>query len=736
MTQQEIQNFRNRVSAFIDQRRLRYAINEIKQMSSRRLAWEIDDKIKHTEQNYAYMLRYLTNGAADPGRGDIYDQLVADIYSLLDSLVAFIESNDSPAMYYASIRYNRMRHDNPSLPAMLDSYRAAADKVSLLSLVQTDDKTANAADRREMENLQQHIFTRIWASQHLSHDDAESITAILDDESVNIDMKQMVVSALMLALLQQYDRRKLNILISTYMTAQSIKVSSAALVGMLLSLWKYRDRPLTRPVADRLAAAKDGDKWASDLRVAFIEIIRARDTERINRKMRDELIPKMEKLRPEIEDRMRKAGINTEESTSIQENPEWQEMLDKTGVTDQLKEMMEIQMEGGDVMMSTFSHLKNFPFFQTISNWFLPFDGHHSSVAKTIDGLDILGDMMENAIFLCDSDKYSFMFALESVPSSQKELMISQLKSQSAGIYQAMSDMTAQQGAQSRRMAVNSYLQNIYRFFKLFPRKSEFYDPFDDRVNLVSVKALASDFSDTELLQVVAEFYFKLKYMQDALDVYTHLENILPGDAPRYQKMGYCHERLTHYREAIDCYQRAELLDASSAWTVRRIATCYRLLGQQDKALEYYRQLAAMLPDDLGASMLYGQSLLANGDYADAIKQFYKVEFLDEKSTKAWRPLAWTLFLSGDYEGANRYYKKILMDSPTSTDYLNMGHVALASGNIRDAVNHYTMSIKATQGDTEWFLHALRDDADAIAKAGVDTSLLPLIADATLYSLE
>ncbi len=734
MTQQEIKTFRERVAAFIDKRRLRDAINEIKELATRRLAWEIEDKIKQTEQNYAYMLRYLTEGAPDPDRQDVYDGLVAEVYGLLDSMISYMESAESPTLYYNKLRYEKKFPTVDKLGKLIAEYSDLSDRLSLFSLVtDTSNPDNEKSNRQKLEQVQADIFNYIWTKPLLNSEEKGQIMDLLSNEGMSTGVKQHVVSAVTLGLMQQYDRNKLEILISTYLSEAPMAVTSAALVGMLFGMWKYRNRPLTRRITDRLMTAKDKETWTSDLRTAFIEMIRARDTERINKKMREEVMPRMSKLRPDMLDKMRKTDINPLDAASLQENPEWQEMLDKSGVTDQLKEMMEIQMEGGDVMMSTFSHLKNFPFFSDISNWFLPFDRNHSAVVESMNELDIMGDMMENARMLCDSDKYSFMIMLKTVPASQKEMMVGQIKGQSEAIYETMnSTMTAQQ---DRRQTVNSYMQNIYRFYKLFGRRTEFYDPFDSGLNLISVAALADDFSDTEMLRVVAEFYFKLNYMKEALDVYNHLERLEAGDASRYQKMGYCYERLRDYDKAIEYYQKAELLDTSSAWTARRLATCYRLLGNHKEAMKYYKQLSEMLPEDLGAAMLYGQSLLENGEYGEALHEFYKVEYLDEKSTKAWRPLAWTLFLTGDMEGASRYYKKIVLDDPNANDYLNMGHVALATGNMREAVNNYTMAVKQMQGDTEWLIKALTDDEPALLQAGVDTRVLPLIADATLYQL-
>lgn len=735
MTNKEIKNFRSRVAALIDSRRLREAIAELKSMAQRRLAWAIGDRLEQTEQAYAYMLRYVADGVNDPERSSVYDGIVADLYSALDQLTHFLEKAESPSLYYSMVRTSELAQA-PGIPELLSQWAAAADKMSLFSIVASGDRSDSQTDRQALERLQRDLFVAIWTRALISPADRDALAQALVSDAYPRELKLHMVSALTLGLMQMWDPRKMEILIGAYMAPGDIKVTSAALVGMLLGLWMYRTRPLPKRVADMLAAAKDAPAWQSDLRIAYIELIRARDTERINKKINDEVIPDMLNLRPELMDKINGGQINPTDATSLQENPEWQELLDKNGITDKLKELTEIQMEGGDVMMSTFAHLKTFPFFNEISNWFLPFTIHHSAVADSASDMGIVAEMIENASFMCDSDKYSFMFALRMVPEQQRQLMASQFKAQSDNIYEAMSEAQGATAPEARRMAVNSYMQNIYRFFKLFSRRREFFDPFDSGINLISVPALASDFDDTELLSVVAEFYFKLNYMADALDVLKRLDAIEAGDAQRYQKMGYCAEHLRDYPLAISYYQKAELLDAQSVWTVKRLAACYRAVGDREKALQYYRRLATDQPDNLQLALFYGYALTESGDYAQAVKQFYKVEFLNEKTTKAWRPLAWTLFLTGDYEASKRYYDRILTDNPKPGDYLNIGHAHLASGDLREAINAYVLSVQLGGGDREAFMQSLADDSVHLTAAGVSPQMLPLIADAVFYALE
>ena len=58
------------------------------------------------------------------------------------------------------------------------------------------------------------------------------------------------------------------------------------------------------------------------------------------------------------------------------------------GITDKLRELGELQMSGADVYMSTFSQLKQFPFFRKISHWFYPFDPQYRDIAKLSLGND------------------------------------------------------------------------------------------------------------------------------------------------------------------------------------------------------------------------------------------------------------------------------------------------------------------------------------------------------------
>ena len=137
-------------------------------------------------------------------------------------------------------------------------------------------------------------------------------------------------------------------------------------------------------------------------------------------------------------------------------------MLDKTGIADKLKELTDLQMEGADVFMSTFSHLKSFPFFQSIQNWFLPLDPDHTALSGLFPGSggEMFKKMISASVLLCNSDKYSFCLSLSQVPDSQRNLMMGQFSAENAAI-QEMANEELMRKEISRENISNRYIQDL-----------------------------------------------------------------------------------------------------------------------------------------------------------------------------------------------------------------------------------------------------------------------------------
>lgn len=726
---------KSRVIEFLEQKRLRDAFVELKHMSQSAMAWEISDEISRLEDSYKLMLNYATQGVDDPSRSVLYNNIVNDVRLLLDRVARQRLAVEEPTLYFNTLRCVQLRQ-NESIASLLDEYYKISDKASIYNMIVSDELNSQSQDSFEAkERLEQQIFNRIWVTFPFKNIDEETLISLFNSNNVSQHFQELIVSALLMGLIEYYDPRKLKILLVAYKSDYQ-EVSVKALVAILLTMYMYSNRINDEKLLNHIAAIKEDDKWNSDVKTAYIELVRTRDTERISKKMQDELIPEMLKLRPDIYKKINDSTAMIDMS-SIEENPEWEEMLQKSGITDKIKELSQLQEEGSDVFMSTFSHLKTFPFFSEISNWFMPFSLDHSLVKRTLGSdVSVIGDIIENAPFLCNSDKYSFLLSLGSIPQHQRQLMLSQFEQQREAISGAgMSMMSLTQPGQ-RKNLINKYLQDLYRFFKLYRRKGEFFDLFAQQINLVNIPMLSDDLDDVDTLMLVAEFYFRRKYYSEALDVYKSISEKVPPSAQIFQKIGYCYHQLGNVKSALTYYEQAELLNAESLWTLRRIAACYRSLDNPKMALSYYERIAKEKSDDLNVAMNIGHCYLELGEYNEAIKNYYKVEFLDEKSTRAWRPLAWCLLLSGDYDQSRAYYDRILSDNPTMEDYLNMGHLALVKRDISLAIDYYKRSIDNDSSKIDTLINSLNKDESYLIKIGVDVSLIPFIIDALLYSID
>ncbi len=685
--------------------------------------WEAKAEVARLRESYAFMTRYALDGMPDPGRAALYDELVESIRSLADRLTRNSRVADASTLYFNTLRYSNMQRGE-SISSLISEYRRVNDRLSLSVLAENVEQAQRELTLRA-EDLEKRIFNLLWTSYPMSVDDQTALAGVMDDKALPSYFKSLMVGAIALGLLEYYDERRMRLLMDCYESSDT-ELSIRALCGLLIGMWTHRDRPMSRKMRSRFDALVELPGWADDVKMVQLQFIRARETERISRKLTDEVIPQMMKLKPEI-DKLKNQPMDAE---SIEMNPEWEELLEKSGVADRLKELQEIQEDGGDVLMGTFSKLKTFPFFNDISNWFLPFHSSHSLMTGTFDASTrMLFEMIVSAPMFCNSDKFSVILSLGQVPESQRRLMTDQLKAHSDQIAQInLAELNIEK--KGREMIANKFVQDLYRFFKLFRRKGEFKDPFNTSLNLVAHPLLQGVFDEAETLQLVGEFYFKRKYYADSFDIFNKLSYKMPPSAELFQKMGYCRQATGALEDAVRYYEQSELLNADSRWTMRRLASCYRALRQWDKALPYYRKLAEFKPDDANLALNIGYCLMETGNYKDALQQFFKAEFLTGESEKSIRPIAWCSLLSGDYERGRKYLSILLSGTPTPEDYLNAGHLELLTGHLNEAVERYAESIAARNFDVNAFTDAMKADAYLTSRAaGVDDLLLGIVID-------
>lgn len=683
-------------------------------------AGRMRDDLQTARDDYERIVGYALTGAPDPGREAQISALSIRIYTLLDMLIRESMVADSASLYFGVVRTLRLRRGE-SLASLIGEYRRAAAGVSAFA-ASTLPRAELQSRRRVLEDLEERVFDRVWTSVPLTFDELASLRDLMNDTSTSLSMKSVVVGALTMSLIQFFSESGLRLLLDFADGGNDEEVQLRATIGAVLVMARWPRRSDSASLHSRLASLRDGGRWSGDVEQAIMQIIRMADVEKITRTMQDEIIPEMMKLRPDIEKHIKEGRIDP---TDGEINPEWEEMLDKSGLSERLRKFSELQFEGGDIFFAAFSALKTYPFFSHIAHWFLPFDADRRDVADALGHDDAFGMMLAESTAMCSSDKYSFVLSLDRLPDAQKQMVLSQLSEANV----KLAEMTGAElmPEKARREAlIRGYVQDLYRFFKLFRRSAEFENPFDRLINPATIPALRPDVSEPGKIRLLGEFYFKHGHFDQALALFRTLR----PDLTLHQKMGHALQRLGRPSEALVEYERAELLAPDSEWTLRRLAQLNKSLGRYEKALEYFNRLEIVAPDRPETALQTAYCHIELGRIHEALHCCYKAEMLDEKSPKPLRPIAWCSFLNGDYETARRYYERIFVETtPTPADYLNMGHLEFAQGNMREALNFY----KLYSADVDALAASFADDMPLLQRAGIDTSALPLLLDAIRF---
>ena len=734
MDKAEISKLRNKIFEHLDNRQLALALKHLRTMVDGTTQWDMKEAFNRLDTSYGYLLQYLSQGVSDPQRDTILSQIFAEVYELTDKTVIALAAEQSTHLFYL----RHQEYSGRSLEAMLTEYKAEHSKSALIN---PDDinTTVSINILKRCEAIESDIFNKVWSSFPIENADIGVLASALRDNELPSHLKSLILSALMLGLTKFFDAPKLKLLIDSYTFIDDDEPKLRALINAVIILYLYRNR--INYYSDLLSSLDEIQKlpsFTSDMQLIFTRLIHSRNTDNISRKMREGIMPELQKMSPDLFNKIKGKSPGTINIDEIEENPQWQEWLDKSGITKKLEEFNEIQLEGGDVFISTFSKLKSYPFFNTLSNWFLPYHDNCSAVTSAFGGkkhpLTALFKVMP---ILCDSDKYSMLLSIASAPESQRNMMFSQFEAQREQ-FQDLQSEEAQSVIKMRDIIVNRYIQDLYRFFKLYSRRREFKSIFDTSINLTEVDCLKEYLSDTPTLSVIAEFYFKNGFYNDAITFYRRMVANHDANPHVYQKIAYAYQSLGKYREALKNYSRYELVDSSDAWNTRQMAQCYRSLREIDKAIECYNRALEMSPQSVNLCLNLGHCYLDKGDYDNALHQYYKADFMPKAKHRAWRPIAWCSFLTGKHEQAVNYYEKIINDdTPTSQDYLNYGHLLQSMGRIAEAIEKYRKSLAMENNDEEAFAQLYIADAKyMVNKLGVAPGDYALLLDATLKNIK
>ncbi|MCH5319209.1 MAG: hypothetical protein J1E38_05830 [Paramuribaculum sp.] len=696
----------NRISAFI------YQMSGI--LTLYRGLWALREKLDKISVEYTYLRDYALNGIEDPSRAEMFESIKGNLLDLLSEFERSVLKSTENTLYFSSLRWEDLSGDS-SIDEQLEEYLNYSLKNHL-----------TPEDIRNKERLGGQVFHKIWITYPLSKNDIEKLYDALKDSRSDETIRNLIIYAVFLGLMEYYEESRIRFLAEIYQEEKIADSESRiiSLVCLMIGLWVYRHR-LSMYVEKILESIYLNDKeFTDDVQLVMLALLRAGDTERITKKMHDDIIPVLTKIKPDIEKKIKEMndfGLNDDLS---EVNPEWENLLEEAGIAEKMRELSDLQSEGNDLMMVTFSHLKSFPFFNDIQNWFLPFSSTNSNL-KNSTSLQNLYKLISDTTFFCESDKYSMVFSLSSMPLAQLNLISEQINIQNNEMNKIISSSLLPEEVK-KKLRVTKTVQNLYRFFKLFKRRSEFKDPFDSFILLSELDLLKPLHKDINSRRQTAEFLFRKGYYLQAVTLFNSLIEAGVNDNELYQKAAYSYQKAGDIKNALRYYKISDLMDSENLWNLRRLGFCARYLGKHNEALKYYERILEKKTNDISATLSAGLCQMELENYEEAIKLFHKAEFLDETSLKPIRPIAWCSLLIGKYDKAENYYNKINEAELTSDDYLNKGHLSMIRKDYKTAIEQYSKSYCLYP---DKFAEEMKKDRKVLLEAGVDNLMIDIVIE-------
>lgn len=669
----------------------------------------LKSRLDTVESTYRLMTKYFLDGAVDESRSAMLNSLKLELFETADRIERLRRIPEDSGVYYATARMLSYRPQN--LSVLLQKYDDLDEKVVLKNSLGAPD----IDEMKNREELSDKIFNYIWT---MGPDDRGDLKRLRDRalgaERPDSNLSAQIVSALLLALLTWYDREKFLTLISIYESAPTEALAARALTAIILVLSRHNSRIVPdQKLMERLGQFKESLLTYRRLRETVRTLVRTRDTDRVVTKMRSEVLPGMMRLGPDIIKKMKEASAENG-LDSLEENPEWEEMMRKSGLAEKLRELTEMQLEGADVMMVAFSNLKGFPFFSKISNWFLPFTTDisplYEGVGWTLTGQDsVIDKVLSGDGIMCDSDKFSFLFALSTVPEENRKNMINQLQLQSDQIEEAKGEIEKGKPRPEFDAEAEKYVRDLYRFFKIYPKAGEFFDPFAEPIDFLALPVVADILKGSDILELIAEFYFRRRYFKEAVPMLRQLSDINPSDPHLWEKLGMAVEMASREsepdekteREILACYMKAELLSPDSRWLAKRIGRAYARVGKWKLAKEYLMRVSSdseTIEDLLELSRITEMA----GDKSEALKYLYKANYLQPGIPDVKGGIARLEALSGELDKALKFALPEENDKFDSIQWRLLGNIRFLRKEYAEAAKAYRHLIRPEHKHREW----------------------------------
>ena len=659
----------------------------IAEMETYLAAWpdgRTSETLRVIREDYDLMAGYWRRGVDDEQREKQYQHLLQRVYVLFANIAVHRRLQASSflmGVYQGARQVSR----NWSLSAIRGEME---NFVSEIAMLEFEAENTREEKRRSLYKAHQQqmtaLFNYILTSRMWTEGVGKSFTDLLLSPTVDSIDQQLIVSAIMLSLMNQFDIVKFRLLTDVYRQSQDEHVRQRALVGWVFSLDRNIELvyPEQKEIISSLLASEAVCQELTELQMQLILTLNAeKDNDIIQREIMPELMNN-------DAFHITRNGIEEKEEDTLEDilHPDAAERrMEKLEAS--MQRVIDMQKEGVDVYFSGFAQMKRYPFFYDIANWFVPFFMQHPDVAQFVERMECFGfvESILNKGPFCNSDKYSFLIAANDVISRLPASMRDMMKHNEASLGE-MEIGENQSAAYLRRL----YLMDIYRFFRLFPNRSSLNNPFDGNI------------ADNDILN----FFALDMFMETPLDGYK-LSVVRMMKKHRLDKMARAvlntfpdSLRDAQFYVWTNSFEKALELEPNNVRALAGAARWQFSRGNYAQADDYYDRLLLLEPEKVSYKLNKAVCLVKLEEYEDALKLLYQLDYEHADDANIQRVFAWALTCDGKLEQADKVFTQLIAaQQATAEDYLNQGYCLWLMKRIDDAVASFRKYIELTPAE-------------------------------------
>ena len=460
---------------------------------------------------------------------------------------------------------------------------------------------------------------------------------------------------------------------NVYRRSQEETVRQRALVGWVLAL-NEKMREIYPEQEQMVLSLLSSEKVCEELTELQMQLVYCLNAERDTHTIQQEIMPDL------LKNNSFKIGpfsIEEQEDDPMEDilHPEASEQrMEKLEAS--FGRMMDMQKQGSDIYFGGFSQMKRFPFFYDISNWLVPFYMQHPDIAhfiRRVESNKFVRNMVEKSPF-CNSDKYSFVIAFQQVIERIPENLREMLDRGEASMGGDLPEEEIQASAFIRR----AYLMDLYRFYRLYPSRHEFQNPFDvSRHELGTCEFFSAWLFKGSPLEPYKDKIVRLLKRQKLERSALNLLDSYSED----------HRNVQYYIWS-GMYDKALELEPHNEKALQGNARELFDAGLYEEAAEVYDDLLLLHPEKTNYLLNKSVCLVNLKDYEEALKLLYKLNYENPEDSRVSRVLAWTHLCSGNIEQADKVYKKLMaVKKPSAEDLQNYGYCCWFSGKVDEAAD-------------------------------------------------